>query len=167
VWVDRGNDGNTRPSNEFQALPEFLWCSLASQKKKTPAPNGARVYRRMGEGLGAGGHTTRRRAVNARSPYRFLTIRNFFVEPQKLFSGPGARAGASAARSRPFRQIDRQVHVPAIGKLQITHMDAQATIATAAPFNDVARADGEPVGQTTYLGTHDHLRGEEAPSPGD
>jgi hypothetical protein len=32
----------------------------AGPKKKTPAPEGARVCRRMGEGLGAGGHATRR-----------------------------------------------------------------------------------------------------------
>ena len=47
-------------------------------QRKTPAPKGARVYRRMGEGLGAGGHSTRRYRFNAEASIRFPYPRNYF-----------------------------------------------------------------------------------------
>ena len=69
---------------------------------------------------------------------------------QKLFSGPVT--GAHAAR--PFRQVERQVDVPAIGELKISRMDMETALATAAALDDVTGADREPTRQTICLRTH-------------
>jgi len=121
----------------------------SSPKRKTPAPKGARVYRRMGEGLGAGGHSTRRYAFNARASPRFLRL--------KLFSSLAAPRKAPATRARPVRQIGRQFDVSAIGKLQISQTDAKASVAPAAALDHVARADREPAGETVCKRTHEFL----------
>jgi hypothetical protein len=52
----------------------MLTLSSMSAKKKTPVPEGTRVCRRMGEGLGAGGHATRRCLLNASGPGVFRLI---------------------------------------------------------------------------------------------
>src|SRR5262249_55670046 len=68
------------------------------QKRKTPAPEGTRVYRRMGEGLGAGGHSTRRRIFNVHGADRFL--------PDKIIFARWS-AGHGGGDVRPFRVPDR------------------------------------------------------------
>jgi len=131
------------------------------QKRKTPAPKGARVYRRMGEGLGAGGHSTRRYAFNARASPRFLRL--------KLFSSLASPGKAPATRARPVCLISRQFEVAAIGKLKISQTDAKASLFPAAALDHVARADREPAGgpsasepmrflleATAWLGTFRH-----------
>ncbi len=118
-------------------------------ERKTPAPKGARVYRRMGEGLGAGGHSTRRYAFNARASPRFLS--------PKLFSSLASPREAPATRARPLRQIGRQFDVSAIGKLQISQSDAKASLCPAAALDHVARADREPAGETVCKRTHKYL----------
>jgi hypothetical protein len=65
-----------------------------------------------------------------------------------------------AARARPIRQIDRQVDVAAVWKLQIAQMDTKAAFAPAAALEDIARADRESVGKTVYSRTHDKPPGE-------
>jgi hypothetical protein len=64
------------------------------QKKKTPAPEGARVFRRMGEGLGAGGHSTRRWTINVQAAGAFQGARNYFRAVAR-----GRRRWVRAARS--------------------------------------------------------------------
>jgi hypothetical protein len=117
-------------------------------QRKTPAPKGARVCRRMGEGLGAGGHSTRRYAFNARASLRFLS--------SKLFSSLASPRKAPATRARPVRQVGRQFDVSAIGKLQISQADAKAPLSAAAALDHVASADREPAGETVCKGTHEY-----------
>jgi hypothetical protein len=123
-----------------------IYLSALSTQKKTPAPEGARVFRRMGEGLGgAGGHSTRRWLSNTREGVPFRSS-------QKLFSGSPPQE-PSAARARPIRPIDRQVHVPAVGKFQIPRLDTKVPAAATA-FDHVARADGKSAGQTICSRAH-------------
>jgi len=124
------------------------------QKRKTPAPKGARVYRRMGEGLGAGGHSTRRYAFNARASPRFLRL--------KLFSSLASPGKAPATRARPVCLISRQFEVAAIGKLKISQTDAKASLFPAAALDHVARADREPAGETVCKRTHEIPPGSNA-----
>src|SRR5262249_46461720 len=102
----------------------------------------------MGEGLGAGGHSTGRYAFTARAPRRFL--------PPNLFSSLAPPREAPAARARPVRQIGRQFDVSAIRKLQISQTDAKASLSAAAALDDVASADREPAGETVCKGTHEY-----------
>jgi len=118
-------------------------------QRKTPAPKGARVCRRMGEGLGAGGHSTRRYAFNARASPRFLS--------SKLFSSLASPRKAPATRARPVCQIGWQFDVAAIGKLEISQTDAKASLFPAAALDHVARADREPAGETVCKRTHKYL----------
>jgi hypothetical protein len=118
-------------------------------QRKTPAPKGARVCRRMGEGLGAGGHSTRRYAFNARASPRFLS--------SKLFSSLASPRKAPATRARPVCQIGGQFDVAAIGKLEISQTDAKASLSPAAALDHVARADREPAGETVCNRTHKYL----------
>ena len=46
----------------------------------------------------------------------------------------------------------------AVGKLQVTHVDAQTAVAAAAALDHVAGADREPAGQTICSRTHENLR---------
>jgi hypothetical protein len=117
-------------------------------QRKTPAPKGARVYRRMGEGLGAGGHSTRRYRFNAEAAIQFLS--------PKLFSNLAARRAAPAARGRSMRQVDWQFDVAAIRKLQISQTDAKTALPAAAALDHVARADRKPAGETVCKGTHEY-----------
>src|SRR5262245_8391104 len=117
-------------------------------QRKTPAPKGARVYRRMGEGLGAGGHSTRRYCLNAEASIRFLRL--------KLFSNLAPPGEAPSARARPVRLVDRQFDMAAIRKLQISQSDAKTALPAAAALDHVARADREPAGETVCKGTHEY-----------
>jgi len=47
-----------------------------------------------------------------------------------------------------MRQIDRQLDVPAIWKLQISQSDTQTTGIAAAALDHVARSNREPAGKT-------------------
>ena len=118
-------------------------------QRKTPARKGARVYRRMGEGLGAGGHSTRRYAFNARASPGFLS--------SKLFSSLASPRKAPATRARPVCHIGRQFDVAAIGKLKISQTDAKASLSPAAALDHIARADREPAGETICKRTHKYL----------
>src|SRR5262249_21723074 len=99
----------------------------------------------MGEGLGAGGHSTRRYAFNARASLRFLS--------SKLFSNLAPR---TEARARPVRPVDRQFDVAAIRKLQISQTDAKTPLSAAAALDHVAGADREPAGETVCKATHEY-----------
>jgi len=54
--------------------------------------------------------------------------------------------------------------MPSVRELEISHVNSQTTVAAAAALDDVAGPDRETAGQTIYMGTHDNLRGEDAPS---
>jgi hypothetical protein len=127
-------------------------------QRKTPAPKGARVYRRMGEGLGAGGHSTRRYAFNARASPGFLS--------SKLFSSLASPRKAPATRARPVCHIGRQFDVAAIGKLEISQTDAKASLSPAAALDHVARADREPAGETICKRTHEYPPESNHTTPG-
>jgi hypothetical protein len=108
--------------------------------KEDPGARRARVFRRMGEGLGAGGHATRRRVSNIHTGVSFRSSQKLFSEraPQK----------PPAPRARPCRPINRQVHMPAVGKFQIARLDAKAPRRPAAAFDHKARADRKSAGET-------------------
>src|SRR5262249_19575263 len=93
--ADASPHGVTRQRNQSQAArPSSIAVAVFHNRpqRKTPAPKGARVYRRMGEGLGAGGHSTRRYRFNAEASIRFPI-------PEIIF-GPGrADGGAGGARA--------------------------------------------------------------------
>src|SRR5262245_59187371 len=99
----------------------------------------------MGEGLGAGGHSTRRYCLNAKASIRFLRL--------KLFSNLAPPGEAPSARARP---VDRQFDMAAIRKLQISQSDAKTALPAAAALDHVARADREPAGETVCKGTHEY-----------
>ena len=111
----------------------------------------------MGEGLGAGGHSTRRYCFNAEPSLQFLRL--------KLFSNLAPRREAPPARARPVRLVDRQFDVAAIRKLQISQTDAKTALPAAAALDHVARADREPAGETVCKGTHEYPR-ESNTTPG-
>src|SRR5262245_8874311 len=102
----------------------------------------------MGEGLGAGGHSTRRYCLNAEASIRFLRL--------KLFSNLARPGEAPSARARPVRLVDRQFNMAAIRKLQISQPDAKTALPAAAALDHVARADREPAGETVCKGTHEY-----------
>jgi hypothetical protein len=72
-----------------------------------------------------------------------------------LFSAFGP---ATPGPTRPPRQIDRQpgtqVQLTPIGKFEISQMDAKSTFRSATAFDDVARADWKPVGETIGVRMH-------------
>jgi len=102
----------------------------------------------MGEGLGAGGHSTRRYRFNAEASIRFLS--------PNLFSNLASPREAPAARTRPLRQVDRQFDVAAIRKLKISQTDTKTALPAAAALDHVARADRKPAGETVCKGTHEY-----------
>ena len=139
-----------RQSNNRERRGEFHACWLPTIKEDPGAPKGARVCRRMGEGLGAGGHSTRRYPTNAAAP-RTVSCR------AELFSGCGAATRAPTTRPRPSSHVGRQLDMPAVGKFQISQMDAKTPLAPAAALDDIARADREPARETIYQRTHANL----------
>jgi len=126
-------------------------------QRKTPAPKRARVSRRMGEGLGAGGHSTRRWQLNAQAGPA--------VPGRELFSrrGPPVRT-AAAVRARPVPQIDRQLDMPTVGKLEISQTDAKTPPASAATLHHVTRADWEPAGEIICERSHRNPPRKQQPS---
>jgi hypothetical protein len=96
--------------------------------------------------LGAGGHSTRRYPFNPRDsiPFRLR---------QKSFSD-GVPLQPPAPRARPIGPIERQFHVPAVGKFKIARLDPKTSLRTAAAFDHVACADGKSAGQTNGLRAH-------------
>ena len=108
--------------------------------KEDPGARRARVFRRMGEGLGAGGTPPGVTHPTRHGSGRFLAT--------KLFSRGPAATRAVAPGSRPLRGIARQFHLAAVRKFEISQMDAESTLAARATFNDVAGSDREPGGKT-------------------
>jgi hypothetical protein len=99
IFGKRARAPNEQPAVGFRTFFAFFLApprkpDSASPKKKTPAPEGARVFRRMGEGLGAGGHSTRRRILNARLAGPFPHHQIFFE------SWPAGDADGSEPPSR-------------------------------------------------------------------
>jgi hypothetical protein len=116
----------------------------------------ARVSRRMGEGLGAGGHSTRRWRLNAQAGRQFLGA--------KLFSARGPPGRTAAVRARPVPQVDRQLDMPAVGKLEISQTDAKTPSASAAALHHVTRADREPAGEIICERSHHNPPRKQQPS---
>jgi hypothetical protein len=94
----------------------------------------------MGEGLGAGGHATRRYLLNADGTDAFLA--------DELFSSCGPTSRRTAARARPLRRISRQLDMAAIGKLKVSQVDAKPASVTAAAFKHISGADRKTARQT-------------------
>jgi hypothetical protein len=136
----RGKSLVPKARSIFQRFPH-------KRRPRRPGGQGARgpgSFAGWVRGWGAGGHSTRRWLSNTREGVPFRSS-------QKLFSGSPPQE-PSAARARPIRPIDRQVHVPAVGKFQIPRLDTKVPAATA--FDHVARADGKSAGQTICLRAH-------------
>jgi hypothetical protein len=93
----------------------------------------------MGEGLGAGG--TPPGAVDST-----LGRHGGFLRA-KLFSASGPPRAPPALRALSMRQIDGQIDMPAIGKFDISQMDAKSSLAAAAALDHIACANREPAGQ--------------------
>src|SRR5262249_42799250 len=102
----------------------------------------------MGEGLGAGGHATRRRAINLLAGVSFQSFSNFFS------TRPSHARPRTAQRAYRGESADRQVHVPAIWEFEVPRSDAKASIRAAAAFDHVTRSDGKSAGQTVWLCAH-------------
>jgi hypothetical protein len=51
-------------------------------------------------------------------------------------------------------QIDGQIDMPAIGKFDISQMDAKSSLAAAAALDHIARANREPAGQVIWKRGH-------------
>jgi hypothetical protein len=144
AWVAR-----SRISSQA-VRPTSRWPLCTTVHKGRPRRlTRARVSRRMGEGLGAGGHSTRRWRFNAQAGRRFLSV--------ELFSGR-PRGGAAAARAHPMRQVHWQFHMPAVGKLEISQMDAKTSSASAAALHHVTGADWEPAGEICERSHHNPPR---------
>jgi hypothetical protein len=175
--------GNIRRA--FQIAPAaFLFrreCPLVSgpSKKEDPGTRRARVYRRMGEGLGAGGHATRRQtlervcrrfvpsaAINfssragtspiakrARTRHLRCALRNRGRFSASMLPRQAPRSLA-AGRARRCAGVSRQVQMLAVGKFEIARRHSQTTASAAAAFDHVARAHGKSIGQATGLRAH-------------
>ena len=129
-------------------------------KKEDPGARRARVFRRMGEGLGAGGHTTRRRLSTPRWRIRSTV--------PKLFSGAGPTRQTPTPRRRPYRLFDRQIDPAAVRKLQPAQHDTYTPRTAATPLDHEARTNREPAGKPVDAGTsktrtHQNLRDCHAP----
>jgi len=122
----------------------------------------------MGEGLGAGGHATRRQ-TSQRVCRRFVPTgcKKFFVHGGTSPIAKLARTrhlrcalrdrgrsfgidatGPAAAKPRrgkgaPSRRRQWQVHMPAVGKFEIARRHSQAPACAAAAFDDVAACPRE------------------------
>src|SRR5262245_36478281 len=81
--------------------------SRAADKKEDPGSRRARVCRRMGEGLGAGGHATRRWINNA-------TVDEWFLAAEIIFELWPARpaAGGATASHRPAGRRGGHPEIP-------------------------------------------------------
>jgi hypothetical protein len=86
------------------------------------------------------------------------------VPGRELFSrrGPPVRT-AAAVRARPVPQIDRQLDMPAVGKLEISQTDAKTPPASAATLHHVTRADREPAGEIICERSHRNPPREQPP----
>ena len=151
AWVARSRIS----SQAVRSTARWLLCTRV-HKGRPRRLTGARVSRRMGEGLGAGGHSTRRWRFNAQAGPRFL-----FVE---LFSDGRPRRGAAAVRALPPRQVDWQFHMSAVGKLEISQMDAKTPSASTAPLHHVTGTDWEPAGEVIRERSHHNPPREQQPS---
>jgi hypothetical protein len=140
LWV-------TRACIRSQASAQVLMTGFHNgPKRKTPAPKWARVSRRMGEGLGAGGTPPGVVDLTPGRRGRFLRA--------KLFSGSGPPPAPPALRVRAMCDIDGQLDMPAIGKFEISQMDAKSSSTAAAALDHIARAHREPAGQVICEGGH-------------
>ena len=117
--------------------------------KEDPGARRARVFRRMGEGLGAGGTPPGITYPTRHVSGRFLAT--------KLFSRGRAAARSAAARTGSLRGVARQFHLTAVRKFEISQVDAKATLGPGATFNDVACSNREPTGKTIDKRTHGTL----------
>src|SRR5258708_39828472 len=99
----------------------------------------------MGEGLGAGGHATRRvRSIPKTTP-RSIPGSDFF---SPRFAAAWAPAGATAVL-RPRRQIGRQIDLATIRKFEVSQLDM-----APAALDHIPGADREPARQPNDLATH-------------
>src|SRR5262249_19689596 len=112
-------------------------------------PKGARVYRRMGEGLGAGGHSTRRYRFNAEASIRFPYPRNYFR------TLPRGRRRRRRERARCARSIGSSTWRPS-GNSRYRKRMRKRPCPGAAALDHVARADREPPGKAVCKGTHEY-----------
>jgi hypothetical protein len=94
----------------------------------------------MGEGLGAGGHATRRWRINSLGAAWFRLAEELFSTTGPT-STPGPRAPA-------IGRIARQIDLATIGKFEITRADAEPAAVAAATLDHVPRARREPAGET-------------------
>jgi len=65
----------------------------------------------------------------------------------KLFSGCPPPRAPPPLRAPALRNIDRQINVRAVGKFEISQMDAKSSLAPAPALDDIARPNREPAGQ--------------------
>ena len=126
--------------------------------KEDPGARRARVFRRMGEGLGAGGTPPGAVDLTPGRRGRFLRA--------KLFSGSGPPPAPPALRLRAMCDIDGQLDMPAIGKFEISQMDAKSSSTAAAALDHIARAHREPAGQVICEGGHVKILLESNNPPG-
>src|SRR4051812_27237584 len=112
----------------------------------------------MGEGLGAGGTPPGVRPPTQQARALFLAT--------PLFSRRGAAARSAAARTGSLRGVARQFHLTAIGKFEISQVNAKAALGPGATFNDVACSHREPTGKTIDKRTHGTLLRGNSPSLG-
>jgi len=103
----------------------------------------------MGEGLGAGGHSTRRCQYNARVSAGVSSGQNYFRALARR------AAWRRRVRARRAGSTGNSICLPS-GKLEISQMDAKRSPASAAALDDVARADREPAGEITWEQGHDN-----------
>src|SRR3954470_22559900 len=122
------------------------------QQKKTPAPEGPGSFAGWVRGWGLGGTPPGVRHPTQQARAWFLGTR--------LFSRRGAAARPAAARTGSLRGVARQFHLTAVGKFEISQVDAKATLGPGTTFNDVACSDREPAGKTINKRTHGTLLGE-------
>jgi hypothetical protein len=65
----------------------------------------------------------------------------------KLFSDCPPPRAPPPLRARAMRNIGRQIDVPAVGKFEISQMDAKSSLAPATALDDIASSNREPAGQ--------------------
>jgi hypothetical protein len=65
----------------------------------------------------------------------------------KLFSDCPPPRAPPPLRAPAMRNIGRQIDVPAVGKFEISQMDAKSSLAPATALDDIASPNREPAGQ--------------------
>src|SRR5439155_8562504 len=145
-------DGNVGQNARFVWRTEAAAYSpvlAAPPRKEDPGQKGQGLIAGWVRGWGLGGTPPGAVGSTPRSRPGFLCA--------KLFSAPSAPRASAALRARPMRDIGWEFDLPAVGKLEISQMDAKDPLGAAMALDYISCADREPVRETLCEGNDNFL----------